>query len=60
MLGLWGAVKEIYEIRNKKREEDEKQSSSQSSVHMPSNVSSMLSAARSMSSGGFKMPQIPH
>jgi len=54
MLGIWGAVKEIYEIRNKKKKEDEESQSS--GVSMPGNVSSMLSMARSMSSGGFKAP----
>jgi hypothetical protein len=57
MIGLWGAIKQIYEARNKEQEKQQKSSSSgASSISMPSGVSSMLSQARSMSSGSYHLP----
>jgi hypothetical protein len=58
MIGLWGSIKEIYDARNKEREKQDKQGAS--GVSMPSGTSSMLSQARSMSSGNFHMPSMPH
>lgn len=56
MLGIWGAVKDIYNIRNEKQKEDQK--SQEGGVSMP-NMSSMMSQAKSMQSG-MRMPSMPH
>jgi hypothetical protein len=58
MLGMWGGMREIYEIRNKKQQEDS-DGGGASSVHMPTNVNSMLNMAKSMQSGSFKVPKMP-